>query len=83
MSSLSHRKQLKKKEHVPIRTCKGCGRKAKKSELIRLVWREGGLQEDLDGRMSGRGVYICNREQCRNRLVKNKKMLRRAFRLHG
>ncbi|MCW5212209.1 YlxR family protein [Desulfobulbus sp. TB] len=74
---------MKKKEHVPIRTCKGCGRKAPKSELIRLVWHEGALQEDLNGRMSGRGMYICNRERCRNRLVKNKKMLRRAFRLHG
>ncbi|MCW5203004.1 DUF448 domain-containing protein [Desulfobulbus sp. US2] len=72
-----------KKRHIPIRTCKGCGRKAEKNELVRLVWCEGALQEDLDGIMSGRGVYSCKDEQCRNRLAKKKKMLRRAFRLHG
>ncbi|MCI5218818.1 MAG: DUF448 domain-containing protein [Candidatus Electrothrix sp. LOE2] len=72
-----------KKGHVPIRTCKGCGRKAEKSELVRLVWCEGALQEDSDGRMPGRGVYSCRDEQCRNRMEKNKKMPRRAFRLHG
>ncbi|MCI5141163.1 MAG: DUF448 domain-containing protein [Candidatus Electrothrix sp. ATG1] len=72
-----------KRGHVPIRTCKGCGRKAGKNELVRLVWREGALLEDLDGRMSGRGLYSCRDEQCRNRLTRQKKMLRRAFRLHG
>ena len=71
-----------KQGHVPIRTCKGCGRKTEKNELIRWVWREGILQEDSDGGMPGRGVYSCGNEQCRNRLAKKKKMLKQAFRLH-
>jgi predicted RNA-binding protein YlxR (DUF448 family) len=72
-----------KRGHVPFRTCKGCGRKAAKTELIRLVWSDGALQEDLDARLSGRGVYSCENERCRKQLTKKKKMLRRAFRLHA
>ncbi|MCI5156912.1 MAG: DUF448 domain-containing protein [Candidatus Electrothrix sp. AUS1_2] len=72
-----------KRGHVPIRTCRGCGRKAEKSELIRLVWCEDSLQEDSDGRMSGRGVYVCRNKQCRSRLAKKKKILRRISRRHG
>ncbi|XCN72608.1 MAG: DUF448 domain-containing protein [Candidatus Electrothrix aestuarii] len=72
-----------KRGHVPIRTCKGCGRKAEKSELIRLVWCEGSLQEDLGSRMSGRGVYTCRNKQCRSRLAKKKNILRRIIRQHG
>ncbi|MCI5147986.1 MAG: DUF448 domain-containing protein [Candidatus Electrothrix sp. MAN1_4] len=62
-----------KRGYVPIRTCKGCGRTAEKRELIRLVWCEGTLQEDLDGRMSGRGLYSCTNEKCKKRLAKKKK----------
>ncbi|WP_446009126.1 YlxR family protein [Candidatus Electrothrix sp.] len=62
-----------KRGYISIRTCKGCGRKAEKSEFIRLVWCEGALQEDLDGRMSGRGVYSCRNEKCKKRLAKKKK----------
>jgi predicted RNA-binding protein YlxR (DUF448 family) len=71
-----------KRGHVPFRTCKGCGRRVAKTELIRLVWCEGILKEDLRTVLPGRGVYSCGNEQCRNRLTKKKKMLRRAFRLH-
>ncbi|XOF32384.1 MAG: YlxR family protein [Candidatus Electrothrix sp. YB6] len=72
-----------KRRHVPVRTCRGCGRKAAKNELIRLVWYKGALHEDTDSRMPGRGAYCCRDGQCRNRLKKKKKMLGRIFRLHG
>jgi predicted RNA-binding protein YlxR (DUF448 family) len=51
--------------HVPRRRCVGCGRIAPKSELLRLVAvRQGAGQamlaaHDADGRMPGRGAYLC------------------------
>ena len=70
-----------KRGHVPIRTCRGCGRKAQQVEFVRLVMLDGRMVEDPDRSLPGRGVYCCKNEQCRLRLEKNKKILRRAFRL--
>ncbi|CAK8719168.1 hypothetical protein GCAAIG_08630 [Candidatus Electronema halotolerans] len=67
--------------HVPIRTCKGCGQKKPASELTRLVLANGVVREDSGEGLPGRGVYCCKNEQCRMRLEKNKKGLKRAFRL--
>ncbi|WP_417909623.1 YlxR family protein [Candidatus Electronema sp. PJ] len=69
-----------KRGHIPIRTCKGCGQKRPTTELIRLIY-DHGLREDKDKCLPGRGVYCCQNGQCRLRLEKNKKGLRRAFRL--
>jgi predicted RNA-binding protein YlxR (DUF448 family) len=56
----------------PIRTCAGCGRKARKQELLRFVAREGTLEP---GRAApGRGVYTCRRLACFERAL-----ARRAF----
>jgi predicted RNA-binding protein YlxR (DUF448 family) len=70
-----------KRGHIPIRTCRGCGRKVSKLELVRLVMVNGALVEDPDQNVAGRGVYCCRNEQCRTRLKKNKKTLRRLLRL--
>jgi len=52
----------------PQRTCFGCGRKAAKSELIRLaVDRTGRVVVDLAQRAEGRGVYVCPDEVCLKR----------------
>ncbi len=72
-----------KESHVPVRTCRGCGHKKPKHELIRLIWQDGGAFVDIDGSLPGRGVYSCANEQCRGRIEKNKKVLKRAFRLDG
>jgi hypothetical protein len=69
-----------KRGHVPFRTCKGCGQKRPAAELIRLVMAEDAVQEDRDRSLPGRGVWCCG-SQCRIRLEKNKKSLKRAFRL--
>jgi predicted RNA-binding protein YlxR (DUF448 family) len=49
--------------HVPIRTCAGCGRRAPKGELVRLVARDGVLVE-AESAAPGRGVYTCRRLSC-------------------
>ncbi|GAB4340494.1 MAG: hypothetical protein Kow0089_14250 [Desulfobulbaceae bacterium] len=54
-----------KRGHVPIRTCRGCGKKAPKSELVRFVLDQGRLVEDDRGR--GYGVYCCPAEVCRDK----------------
>jgi predicted RNA-binding protein YlxR (DUF448 family) len=61
------------KRHVPIRTCAGCGRRAPKRELVRLVARDGVLVEAEPG-APGRGVYTCRRLSCFERAA-----ARRAF----
>ncbi|MCW5206881.1 YlxR family protein [Desulfobulbus sp. F5] len=70
-----------KRGHVPVRTCKGCGQKRLATEMARLVLSEGALVEDWRKCLPGRGVYCCRNDQCRLRLEKNKKGLKRAFRL--
>ncbi|WP_051553610.1 YlxR family protein [Desulfobulbus elongatus] len=60
--------------HVPQRTCRGCGRKAPKSELLRFVVTEGALALDQCGGLAGRGIYCCNHTTCRERLAKSKKI---------
>jgi predicted RNA-binding protein YlxR (DUF448 family) len=70
-----------KRGHIPIRTCRGCGRKVQKLELVRLAMVNGALVEDPAQIVAGRGVYCCRNELCRTRLKKNKKTLRRLLRL--
>ncbi|NLX18693.1 MAG: DUF448 domain-containing protein [Desulfobulbus sp.] len=60
--------------HVPIRTCRGCGRKVSRATLLRFVLVEGNLAEDLQTVRTGRGVYCCNDPVCRARLMKSKKI---------
>ncbi len=68
-----------KGEHVPMRLCRACGCRRPKKELQRFVFREGQVEERGNG--MGRAVYCCPTELCRQRLLKNKKLLKRAFRL--
>lgn len=43
-----------------IRTCIVCERKRKQQEMLRLaVNRAGRVVVDADGRMGGRGAYVC------------------------
>ncbi len=72
-----------KRGHVPIRMCRGCGRRAPKQELVRFIWDHGEIREDASGNMPGRGVYCCENTVCRTRLLKKKnmKILKQALRL--
>jgi len=66
--------------HVPIRTCISCGLKSAKSDLVRLVMDEAGcLSRDDLKRRRGRGAYVCDRKECDEGLLTNKK-LQRIFR---
>ena len=70
----------KARGHIPVRTCISCGRKSAKADMVRLVTDEDGflILDPLMGK-KGRGAYICNRAECGQDLLKNKR-LQRIFR---
>ena len=55
---------MKKTNHIPVRTCVGCGQPAKRSQLLRLVLRNEMLVPDTRGTMSGRGAYLHAEPNC-------------------
>ena len=65
---------------VPIRTCIACKTAKPKKELIRVVKFNDQIKLDLTGKLNGRGAYVCNDENCIQKL-KKQKLLNRAFSL--
>lgn len=62
------------------RTCIACRTKKQKSELIRMVVRNGEIVKDLRQKLEGRGAYICDNEQCLEIAIKSNK-LKRALKI--
>jgi predicted RNA-binding protein YlxR (DUF448 family) len=53
------------RKHVPQRTCVGCGQIRSKREMVRIVRTpDGGVEIDETGKRSGRGAYLCRRQEC-------------------
>jgi predicted RNA-binding protein YlxR (DUF448 family) len=67
-------------KHVPIRTCLGCGRQRHKGELVRIAIKDRALMVDEDGRLPGRGAYLCHQIDCVNFLLKKKGRLSYSLR---
>ncbi len=64
---------------VPMRMCVGCGEMKPKRSLIRVVKTpEDEIKIDLNGKMNGRGAYICASTECLSNAHKSKR-LERAF----
>ncbi len=50
---------------IPNRKCIACGEMKEKHELIRVVRSASGdISVDLNGKMNGRGCYVCKTEEC-------------------
>lgn len=64
----------------PLRTCLGCGQKGLKGDLVRIVMVDGALMVDVEGRLPGRGAYVCPREECVKQLLKRKGRLSYSLR---
>ena len=62
--------------YVPERTCMGCNKKTKKYDLIRIVKKNNDVFIDKNGKMDGRGAYICNDVACLDKVVKSKRLER-------
>ncbi len=64
-----------KAKKIPMRMCLGCQEMKPKKELIRVVRTpECVIDIDLGGKRSGRGAYICPREECLSRAIKTKRL---------
>ncbi len=61
--------------HTHVRSCIGCGKKAQKSELLRIVRTEQGMVYDPTGRKPGRGAYVCSMA-CLEKASQGKKLER-------
>ncbi|MBC8262607.1 MAG: YlxR family protein [Anaerolineales bacterium] len=52
-------------KHVPQRTCISCRKIRPKRELVRIVRTpDRGVEIDEKGKKSGRGAYLCQRQEC-------------------
>jgi len=64
-----------KQKKIPQRMCVGCQTMKAKKELLRVVRTpEGAILLDPTGKKSGRGVYVCPREECLAAAVKAKRL---------
>ena len=62
---------------IPQRTCMGCNEKKDKNKLIRIVKnKENEITIDKTGKKEGRGAYICDDENCLEKLIKSKRLER-------
>ena len=56
-------------KHVPLRTCVICRQKYEKRRLTRFVSTPDGIFHDSTGKSDGRGAYVCDQMECRQRLL--------------
>lgn len=68
-----------KQRHVPQRTCVICRQKFDKRQLTRLVRTRDGVFVDPSGKKDGRGAYLCDSANCRERAASSE-ILNRALR---
>jgi predicted RNA-binding protein YlxR (DUF448 family) len=63
-----------KPKHVPERTCIVCRQKAEKRRLTRFVRTPEGVFADSSGKRDGRGAYLCDKPNCRQRAASTEVM---------
>lgn len=65
---------------IPLRTCVGCRAVKERGQLLRLVRQpDGTIEVDPQGRLPGRGAYLCWSEACLGATLKRGR-LAHAFR---
>jgi hypothetical protein len=65
-----------------IRTCVGCGMRAAKPDLLRVVAVDGEIVADPTGRRPGRGAYLHPSTDCLER-ARRRRAIPRALRATG
>ena len=59
--------------------CAVCRNRYEKEKLVRIVkFKDGEIKVDLNGKMQGRGMYICKSRECLAQAEK-RKVIERAF----
>ncbi len=70
---------MKKRHKIPLRKCIGCQQLKPKKELIRIVKNSNNeIVLDKEGKIMGRGAYICKNKKCYDAVYK-KRSIERAF----
>ena len=60
---------------IPYRLCIACRESKPQKELIRIVKTSDNMYEiDKSGKLNGRGSYICNNDECINKLIKQRSL---------
>lgn len=66
-----------RRRHVAQRTCVSCRRVGDKRTLVRVVrTKDGSVQIDPSGKLSGRGAYLCRTQTCWNKALKSSSLNR-------
>ncbi len=66
--------------HIPQRTCVVCRRKTDKKELMKFILLDSEIVFDLNHDVEKRGYYVCDDNECLQKLEKKvKKILRSRF----
>lgn len=66
-----------KPKKIPMRMCVGCREMKPKKELIRVVrGPDGTVSMDPVGKKPGRGAYVCRKEACLARAIKQRQLER-------
>ena len=63
---------------TPMRTCIGCQEVKPKKDMVRVACYDGKLIVDRTGKAKGRGIYLCDNNECIKKAVK-KKAFQRNF----
>lgn len=64
---------------IPHRLCLGCRTMLPKADLTRVVRSPlGEIKLDMQGKMPGRGAYLCKEENCLKKTIKSR-ALERGF----
>jgi len=63
---------------IPLRMCVVCRQMKAKSELLRIVKKDGEFSMDISGKLPGRGAYICRSGDC-CQLFEKQRSFERAF----
>ncbi len=72
---------MARKRHIPIRTCIICRQALPRDSLIRLAMSDGKVFEDKKRKYFGRGAYVCHKQECLAKVMKNeRRCLDKAFR---
>lgn len=67
-------------KQIEMRRCVACRQVHHKSELLRLVKTSDGISIDTNGKLPGRGAYVCKSPQCAE-LIKKRRNLDKIFRV--
>lgn len=63
---------------TPLRMCVVCREMKTKSQLLRIVKKDGEFSVDVSGKLPGRGAYICKDGNCCEKFEKQRSF-ERAF----